>query len=346
MIIYVATERFSSTMRHYLRHFRKELSGIVSVLSYEELFFEKAAPRAHYIFTDFDRLSRYELQCAAIIAKAVRHAEPLAQILNHPLCVKERYALLIALHRAGINDFTAMRLETEARPDRYPVFIRSEDGYDGPETALLHDDAEFDAAVAELDRRGLPRRGRIAIGFANKPDADGYFHKYGAFNIGGAIVPHDRMFGRNWIVKMRYENDRSVPSYDEAYAESAAGIARELEYIRANPHEAELKRAFRIAGIDYGRADYGVVDGRIQIYEINTNPHLTAETAPDARVERLDRVQSGTLSAFRSIDRFPCGGGYIRFDLPRPHAHDLRWPRRRLPISLLRSMTRRLWRKA
>ena len=55
--------------------------------------------------------------------------------------------LLVALHKAGINNFTATRLETGARPADYPVFIRAEDGYGGPETELLGNDAEFDAAV-------------------------------------------------------------------------------------------------------------------------------------------------------------------------------------------------------
>ena len=41
-------------------------------LTYEELFFERAAPIGHYIFTDFDRLSRYEVECAAAFARALQ----------------------------------------------------------------------------------------------------------------------------------------------------------------------------------------------------------------------------------------------------------------------------------
>ena len=244
---------------------------------------------------------------AAVVADAVLAAEPCARILNHPARAMERYALLVALHKAGINDFTATRLEAGERPDQYPVFIRAEDGYAGPETDLLHDDAAFDAAIAGLAVRGLPRRGRIAIGFANQPGADGYYHKYGAFNIGGTIVAHDRMYGRHWVVKMRFENQPSIVSYEEAYAELEAGIAQELDFIRRNPHEEALLRAFRIAGIDYGRADFGVVDGRIQIYEINTNPHLTAKSMPDGRVERLALVQQRTIAALKAVDAVPAG---------------------------------------
>lgn len=340
MIVYVATERFSATMRKYIRFFRGELRGVVTVLTYEELFFERAAPLAHYIFTDFDRLSRYELECAATVAAAVERAAPSARILNHPLRVKERFPLLVALHDAGINDFEVSRLEAGIRPESYPVFIRAEDGYGGPETELLNDDVEFDAAVDELARRGLPRRGRIVVGFANQRSPDGYFHKYGAFNIYGRIVPHDRMYGRDWVVKMRFENSPSPASYDEAYGDSEEGIARELQYILGNPDELELRRAFEIAGIDYGRADYGFVGDRIQIYEINTNPHLTAEHDPDNRIERLAHVQRGTLDAIMAIDTRIDKRGWVRFELPRPRAHNLHWPRKRLPFSLLRRAVR------
>jgi hypothetical protein len=166
MIYYVATERFSSTVRRFLKSHGKTLGGILKSLTWEELFFERGGPIGHYIFTDFDRLSRYELECAAAFALALEKAAPEARILNHPLRALERFPLLVALHKAGINDFTATRLEAGERPPKYPVFIRAEDGYGGPETDVLSNDAEYDAALAELARRGLPLRGRIAIGYA------------------------------------------------------------------------------------------------------------------------------------------------------------------------------------
>jgi hypothetical protein len=68
-----------------------------------------------------------------------------------------------------------------------------------------------------------------------------------------------------------------------------ASAREELEYIETNPHEEILRRAFDLAGIDYGRADYGVVDGRVEIWEINTNPYLIRPeyTRQEARREAL-----------------------------------------------------------
>jgi hypothetical protein len=336
MIFYLATERFSTTMRYFLDYRREALRGVIKVLSYEELFFEGAGPAGHYIFTDFDRLSRYELESAAAFASALHEAVPEARILNHPLKVLERYALLAELHRAGINDFSATRIESGERPSQYPVFIRAEDGCGGPETDLLHDEKAFDAAVDEMERRGLPSRGRIAVRFANERAPDGYFHKYGAFNIGGRILPYDLLFGESWVVKIRPPNHPWLTGRDVDYANSAEGIAKELSFVRDNPHQEILRRAFALARIDYGRADYGIVNGRPQIYEINTNPRLPRAPSPDKRSERRDLFMAAAIDAIKAIETPIRYRGRVSFKQARPRAHDLHLPRRRLPISLLR----------
>lgn len=345
MIYYVSTERYSTTIRHFTRNLRRETRGLIAALTYEELFFERAGPAGHYIFTDFDRLTRYELEAAAAFAAALEKSVPQARILNHPLKALERYPLLIALHRAGLNSFTATRLETGELPPHYPVFIRAEDGYGGPETDLLYNQAEYEAALEALNERALPKRGRIAIGFANERSPDGYFHKYGAFNIAGSIVPHDRLFGTNWAVKF-YPSADGFTTQDEGYGKSDAGVAKELDYIKTNPHRATLLRAFSIAGIEFGRADYGVVDGRVQIYEINTNPHMPYGSPDTRRAERRVIIKAGMFEALNRINTPIDGKGRIRFTEPRPRAHNLHWPRQRLPLSLVRRAMDRLRRKS
>ena len=42
----------------------------------------------------------------------------------------------------------------------------------------------------------------------------------------------------------------------------------------SNPYAERLRPAFEAAGIDYGRADFGFRDGRLAVYEINTNPSI------------------------------------------------------------------------
>jgi hypothetical protein len=45
-------------------------------------------------------------------------------------------------------------------------------------------------------------------------------------------------------------------------------------YLAGSSHEAQVREVFGIAGIEYGRIDYGVCGDKIQVWEINTNPDL------------------------------------------------------------------------
>ena len=336
MIYYVATERFSSTIRGLLKGFRKELSGVIASLTYEELFFERAGPVGHYIFTDFDRLSRYELECVAAFAAALKQTAPDARILNRPLFALERYPLLVALHRAGINDFTATRIDCGERPSRYPAFIRTEDGYGGPETDLLHNDIEFDAAVEDLTARGRPRRGRIAVGYAGELGADGFFRKYGAFNIAGRILPHHLQRNRGWVVKKDMTDSEWAVVRDRADRLTTSAVDEEVAFVRDNPHQEVLARAFFIAGIEFGRVDYGIVNGRVQIYEINTNPSLPGTAKIDSRDGVRVFTRPRIVEAFRAVDAPIASSGRVRFTERRPRAHGVRLPYRRMPASLAR----------
>ena len=335
MIYYVATARFSSTIRRFLKAV-PQLRGVLACLTYEELFFERAGPVGHYIFTDFDRLSRYEIECAASFVAALAKAVPEAGILNHPLRALERFPLLVTLRQAGINGFTATRVECGERPPTYPVFIRAEDGYGGPETDILADDEAFNAALAGLGQRGLPLRGRIAVGYAAERGADGLFRKYGAFNIGGRILPHHIQRNRSWVVKKDIADHEWTTQRDPADRVTDSAIAEEIAFVRDNPHEQVLAQAFSIAGIEFGRADYGLVNGQVQIYEINTNPSLPAEAKTDKRNAVRSITRPRMVEAFRALDTPIAARGRIRFAEHQPKAHDARMPKGRMPISLAR----------
>jgi hypothetical protein len=51
-------------------------------------------------------------------------------------------------------------------------------------------------------------------------------------------------------------------------------VAEETQYLSENPHLEQLRRIFEIAKINFGRIDYGCVNGKVQVWEINTNPNL------------------------------------------------------------------------
>ncbi|RYU59058.1 hypothetical protein EWI61_10150 [Methylolobus aquaticus] len=111
-------------------------------------------------------------------------------------------------------------------------------------------------------RRRLQRPKDIVVcEFIDTSDANGLYHKYGAFVVDGRIVPAHLWFSENWVVK--FGSSRQEPEYCQ----------RELDYIRDNPHAKLLQRVCELANIQYGRIDYSVDSmNRIAVWEINTNP--------------------------------------------------------------------------
>jgi hypothetical protein len=277
--------------RDFHASYGSALASRVRVVPYEELFAARRAPAGTWIFTDMDRLSARERDDAAEIWRRLEASGQAVRLLNHPLRVKRRHALLHALHEAGVNDFRAWRVDEPPPAPRFPVFLRVEDDHQGPRSELLHDGAALDAEAARLVAAGIARETLLVTEFCAEPDARGVYRKYGAYRVGARVFPNHLLFGRDWRVKRR---DRGP--------QAAAAAAEERQLLERNPHEALLRRVFELAGIDYGRADYGVVRGRIQVYEINTNPTLMGPSTPEdadgrARKQHFANALVAALSA-------------------------------------------------
>jgi hypothetical protein len=219
-----------------------------------------------YIFADLDHLSAAELQKAAIVWQALAEPGTGARLLNHPTRSMRRYELLRALHERGINRFDVFRL-TEARwPARYPVFLRREDGHAGPSSGLLRTREELEMVVEALERQGEVRDRLMVVEFCDTADADGIYRKYGAWVVGDQVFANSVMFSRSWLQKHR---DLDEPEL----------LQEERRYVEENPHEDALREIFGLARIDYGRMDYGLLHGKIQVWEINTYPTVAAPPA-------------------------------------------------------------------
>ena len=120
----------------------------------------------------------------------------------------------------------------------------------------------------------------MLVEYLHGADAEGVFRKYSAMNVRGALSPRHILFSHDWVTKKPdLVND--------------ATVAEERAFIEDFPHREPLTAIFRLAGVDYGRIDYGVLDGRIQVWEINTNPVVVPQR------EKLDpkRLASQSRSA-------------------------------------------------
>jgi hypothetical protein len=113
------------------------------------------------------------------------------------------------------------------------------------------------------------------------------------------MVPQPCVHDAHWLVK-----------YGKRGSATAELYADELRMMHENPFAEPIWRAFEIAGIEYGRADFGLVGGRPQVYEINTNPQVKpGEPHPSAtRMASMRIAWQKLLAAFRELDPGPLPG--------------------------------------
>ncbi|MEM9677716.1 MAG: hypothetical protein AAF890_06620 [Pseudomonadota bacterium] len=258
---------------------------------YQELFRTMRFPEGTAIFTDTEYLSTLQMDVIAGVESALMATTPDARIMNRPSVALERFALLRALKRAGLSDVEAVRLDSGDRPTRYPVFIRSEVGCYGPETGLLETPEALEAAVMALPGQNQPLKGRIAVSYEAQVDQHGIYRKYGMLRIGDRLFPQHVMFSKNWMIKA------STMGFDEA------SIAEELDYVVTNPHADLLREVFDVAGLQYGRADYSFCEGKLVVYEVNSNPTLPNRlNVGTERLERRKAVRVLMNEAFQALD--------------------------------------------
>jgi len=265
VIVFLTTSRHGYTVEQYRARVPGPIADRIASLSYREAADLPPRSGSTYVFTDFDRLTPPARAAAVRLADRYAATDGVA-MLNHPSRSMRRYELLRTLEAAGINRFGAWRLDEGRRPRRYPVFIREEDRHDAPDPTLIVDDDGWDRAVAAVEQAGLCRERMLAVEYLDTRDADGIWRKYGAFRIGDAIVAGHVDHARQWLVK---DTDLVDPGT----------VAAEVAFIEDNPYADQLRRAFDLARIEFGRADFAVVDGRIQVWEINVNPTIASEAS-------------------------------------------------------------------
>jgi hypothetical protein len=290
MIRFLCTRRGLLPIRRYLEAGGPRPKARIEASVYGRDLFTRIGKPATWIFSDLERVLPQGL---GDLVKAWNRLEASGhRLLNHPTQSLRRYELLRTLHETGINRFNVYRLDEARRPARWPVFIRREDEHDGALSRFLKNAEEYDRELEAVARLPVARDHLLAVEFCDTRDAKGIVRKYGAACIGGEIKPFHVYVSRKPIVK--HSTDAIVD------AETAA---EELRYFDENPHEAELRDVFARARIDYGRIDYGFRQGRLQVWEINTNPYWVVDSAPDPlRVPFLERRAQWLARAFDRID--------------------------------------------
>jgi hypothetical protein len=286
-----------TTSQHRYTHEELESEPGVDVKVMSYLDYEAVArhPPATCIFTDLDRLAPWGMQGAA---KLYRHLELAGwRVLNDPARALGRFGLLRALNRAGINQFDAYRVDSLELPRKWPVFLRVEGDHSAPVSDLLADQQALDVAIENGLQEGFAKSALLIIEYAAEPVRPGLFRKYSVFKIGERLIGATCVHDDQWVVKYGKPGIAPPELYEEEY-----------QFVAGTVFDDAVRRTFDIACVDYGRADFGLVGGQPQIYEINSNPDLKLRP-PDGTVARRNETsalfRSNYLDALRALDSVP-----------------------------------------
>jgi len=235
----------------------------VQVVLYAEIEARTVWPCGLYLFTDMERANEAECEGARRLHEKLQQFPGRVLTLNHPIDHLKRFELLRKLCELGVNDFNVYRASEIDESLRYPAFLRYTDKHIGPLTGLLHSRAELEDTLAELVAKGHRIARLLAVEFTDTSDSQGVFWKFGAFRFGPHAVPGHVFASTQWNAKREFDRRDLVGG-------------REVEWLRDFPCRDQVMAAFETAQLEYGRMDYAVKDGRIQVWEINDNPSMGA----------------------------------------------------------------------
>ena len=288
MIIYLSASSHNYTVRPLLSIDRQSL---IHSWSYHKLLNCRRLPLATYVFTDFDRLNFWELEQAADAYRQLKAAG--ATVLNDPARVCQRLALLKRLYTAGINSFRAWGLDETIELGDRPVFIRTQSAHRGVLSELIHDTATLESEIERFVCLGYPGKDLMVVEYAAEENEAGIFRKLNSLRIGNRFINLPSVNQREWVAK-----------YGEKGLGSERINAEDLDNLRTERYSDEMRKAFQLAGIEHGRADYSQVNGRLEIYEINTNPqyYSTIDHPSPIRVQALELCRDEILQAFAAIN--------------------------------------------
>lgn len=247
-------------LRRYLRWWGAELRGRVRLIPFEAIGNPENLADGTYVFGDLERLPPAGLAKAVAIHDALAHRGGRVRLLNRPGAVLRRRELLRELHARGINRFNVHDIDAPRGTIRFPVFVRSMRQHTGPLSALLPNATALDAAIGAATAGGADPSDLLIVEYVDTRSGELY-RKYSVAKVGDVLLGQHIFFNRDWVVK-------GTPHWPPEH------IREDEEFMLANPHAASVGPIFDIARIDFGRIDYAVLDGAVQVWEINTVPMI------------------------------------------------------------------------
>ena len=250
-------------LQNYQSHRGRSIADRFELRLYEDLAGDRVSfGGGAQIFAGLDQATPVQRELVGRLWDAHAAAAPHAPRLNDPRRTLLRFELLQQLWEQGLNRFRVYRVDQADEVTGFPVFVRHIHRHNGPATRLVHSQDELRWVLRALRVRGRRMRDHMIVEYCDVSGRDGLFRKYAAFKVGTHLIPSHVFASTAWAVK----STKNEPT--------EASVQEGLQFQRENPHAAWLARVFELAGIEYGRVDYGVAGGVPQVWEINLNATL------------------------------------------------------------------------
>ena len=290
-------------LENYQSHRGRSIAHRFDMRLYEDLEGDRVSfPAGPQIFAGLDQTMPIQRELVARLWDAHAEAAPQMPRLNDPRRVLLRFELLERLAAEGLNRFKVYRVHQADQVTRFPVFVRHIHRHNGPATRLVHSHDELRWMLTALRIRGRRMRDHMIVEYCDVSGPDGLFRKYAAFRVGAHIIPSHVFAAPGWTVKST-QNEPTEASVQEG-----------LQYQRENPHAAWLARVFDLAGIEYGRVDYGVANGLPQVWEINLNATI-GRAQGQSRHANLPQGVRALRDSGRDIFHAQLRAAFIELDL-------------------------------
>lgn len=289
MIYYIIAKKSLSAIGHYLCGVEFDLLSKIKPIFYHQLNKHLGQMKSGVlIFSDIESLNKIEREELSIVHHELLEKTNL-KILNHPKNSMRRYDLLNSMFENGINEFRVFRPTDNLDEIQFPVFLRFENDHTGKQSELIFNkesltntietfgSMSYKQSIKSLNRLGSDEL--LITEFCDTSDQNGVFRKYSAFYIDGQVIPRHLFFDVDWCLKM--------PGI-----KTDLFVEEENEYIKTNPHKNTIDFVFKTGRIDFGRIDYSLKDGNLQVWEINTNPTILKRRMLDKKSSRYNTHQT------------------------------------------------------
>ena len=254
-------------------------------------------PNGLYLFSDIELLhGSLKFEVMTIFKQLQQHPDRYS-FLNHPERSLSRFPLLTSLYANGSNLFNIYPINVDLSSLRFPVFLRKTNNHSGPQTSLLSTREQIQHTLEDLRLKKENLDEWVVTEFCDVSDEQGIFRKYSSFIVDRTIIPRHIFFDTDWVQK-------------EERLYSREFLREELAFLNTNLFKDQLLNIFDLAHISYGRIDFGILNGKVQTWEINTNPIIISPrhigTSPRLDIHKIFFKHFSSVLHSLSNQPLPC----------------------------------------